>query len=223
MNPVIKYPAFLIVFHFFLSSTLHAQVQARDEPRHRQALQNQYIRLLDVIIPPGDTTLFHKHSIPSLFVYYTNTLTATQVKGGPWNKDQTSEGKVLFRFYSPDSIVHRVANLDTVPFHVVDIEILSYYKNPNEAPNKPLPFPLLFENKRATIYRLNNTSFNNEKVSGRGPIIVGFVSGDGVKYHSKKQNTTLKPGDYLYIEPGTPFSFSSSLKGQINMVLLELK
>ena len=214
-----------LVCLLFLSSTLLAQIQVSEEPMHKIAVQNKYIRLLDVVINPGDTTLFHVHSTPSLFIYYTNSSIATQVKGAKWAKEQTVEGKVLFRFFSPDSLVHRVANPDTLPMHVNDIEILSSFKKENETPLKPLPFPLLFENKRAAIYRLNRASFIEEKIGGRGPIIIGLISGEGVKcYTSKlKKSAELKPGEYLYIDPNTSFSFSAPSGNKVNLVLLELK
>ena len=53
------------------SFVLTAQVQVSKEPRHKKVLENKYIRLLDVNIPPGDTSLFHIHSTPSVFLHFT--------------------------------------------------------------------------------------------------------------------------------------------------------
>ena len=33
-----------------------------EEPRHKIVLLNQYVRLIDVNIPPHDTTLYHRHA-----------------------------------------------------------------------------------------------------------------------------------------------------------------
>ncbi len=36
------------------------------EPHHRWGFQNQYVRVLDVLLAPGDSTLFHTHSHDSI-------------------------------------------------------------------------------------------------------------------------------------------------------------
>ena len=109
----------------FFSCTLSAQVQVSKEPRHKNVLENKYVRLLDVKMQPGDTTMFHIHSTPSVFVHFTNTVVCSQIKGKEWKKDKNTEGNASFRSFVNDTLVHRVSNCDTVPFHVTDIEILS--------------------------------------------------------------------------------------------------
>ena len=37
-------------------------VAVRDEPRHRRRFENEFVRVYDVLVPPGDTTLYHHHS-----------------------------------------------------------------------------------------------------------------------------------------------------------------
>ena len=64
------------------SSILTAQVQVSKEPHHKNVLENKYIRLLDVWIKPGDTTLFHMHSTPSLFLFLTDTYAGSQIMWG---------------------------------------------------------------------------------------------------------------------------------------------
>lgn len=50
--------------------TLAAQtiVPVHEEPRHRVVLETAGFRVLDIQIPPGDTTLFHRHSTPIAYV-----------------------------------------------------------------------------------------------------------------------------------------------------------
>jgi hypothetical protein len=38
------------------------------EPHHRWEFQNQYVRVLDVLLAPGESTLFHTHSHDSIAV-----------------------------------------------------------------------------------------------------------------------------------------------------------
>lgn len=202
-----------------------AQVAVREEPRHHPVLQNKYIRLLDVWLPPGDTTLYHIHETPSVFVILSHTITGAQIKGGNWVKAEPALGNVWYRSFSPDILVHRVCNMDSVVFHVNDIEILSYYDSARSAKNKPLPYPVVFNNERATGYQLKGASIENYTVKKRGPIIIEPVTGEEIVFHNNtlKQTLALTPGKYLYVEPNTSFYFSHAGSGDINLVIFEFK
>ena len=207
----------------FTSFAVKAQVQVSKEPRHKKVLENKYLRLLDVRIPPGDTTLFHIHSTPSVFLQFTNTTIGIQVKGQDWVKSQNIAGSASYRTFSPDILVHRVSNWDTVPFHVTDIEILSAYNR--NIRHKLLPFTVLFENEKAVAYRLTNSSFNKQIISRRGPVIAELVEGKEVIFHDtkNKKSTGIKTGEYLYIEPGSSFYFSTNKNEKNNLVIVEIK
>ena len=59
----------LLAFHSFLFA--NAQPAVKDEPRHHNVFENEYIRILDVFLPPNDTTQYHIHSTPSVFTTFT--------------------------------------------------------------------------------------------------------------------------------------------------------
>jgi hypothetical protein len=212
----------LIIFIISLSVTANSQVPVREEPRHKPVLQNQYIRLLDVWLPPGDTTMYHIHATPSLFVVLTNTLTTSQIKGGTWVSDRSAAGKTWYRSFINDTLVHRVANIDTGSFHVNDIEILSAFDPSSN--RKALSFPVLFENDKAIAYQIKSGSLNSNVISGRGPIIAELVSGKA-SFHDqdKKTVSAMQAGKYLYIPPGTAFYFTASGNNEMNMVLFEIR
>lgn len=205
----------------FLSVTATSQVQVSKEPRHVPVLQNKYIRLLDVRLPPDDTTFYHIHSTPSLFIILTNTWTASQEKGDEWTRSESVAGNVWYRSFQPDSLIHRVANIDSVVFHVNDIEILSSFR---PAQHKLLPYRVILDNEKASAYALDNSSLK-QKITQHGPLIAEVVAGDGIIFHAvnTSQKQQLKAGQYLYIAPDTAFYFSSPTKGEINMVLFEIK
>jgi hypothetical protein len=205
------------------SFVLTAQVQVSKEPLHRKVLENKYLRLMDVWLQPGDTTQFHIHSTPSLFLHFSDASIATQAPGADWVKEQTVPGKMWYRSFSPDSLVHRVCNLGTVPFHVTDTEILSSFSIATS--QKPLPFSLLEENEKAFVYIFTKNSFTTGLISNRGPMLAELVSGNTVYYvdTNTKRRTAIKPGGHLYIEPGSSFHFSFRGKEKVNMVLFEIK
>ena len=201
----------------------NAQVQVRNEPRHHNVFENKYFRVLDVRIPAHDTTLQHIHSTPSVILFFSNTVTATQLKGQGWVKSTSVAGTALYRDFTKDTTIHRVSNWDTVPYHVSDIELLSVYK-PNDG-RKPLPFALLFDEKEVIAYRLNEFTINKQIIGNRGPMIAGLVAGDDIILHDTTNARTIiiKAGKETYIQPGISFYLSATSRKKINLVLFEIK
>lgn len=218
-----SYKLFFLSILLIASLTIQAQVQVRNEPRHKNVLENKYFRVLDVNIPPHDTTLQHIHSTPSVILLFTNTITAQQLKGHDWEKGQSVAGTAFYRDFSKDTVIHKVSNWDTMPYHVTDIELLSVYQ-PNSV-RKPLPFAVLFNNDRAFAYRLTDSLINKQTISNRGPMIAGLVSGDDIILHDTKnyRSINIKEGKETYIAPGTSFYLTKTGKKEINLVLFELK
>jgi hypothetical protein len=207
----------------FCATTATAQVQVSNEPQHKNVLENKYVRLLNVKLQPGDTTLFHIHSTPSVFLHFTTTVVCSQIKGKEWVTAKNTEGNASYRSFVNDTLVHRVSNCDTVLFHVTDVEILSAFDINTE--KTPLPFPLLFENEKLFAYRLIENSYATGIISNRGPMIAELVAGNMVYYvdaatGAKKE---IRAGSYLYIEPGAVFYFSFKGNEKVNMVLFEIK
>lgn len=203
------------------AAVLSAQVQASKEPLHKIVLENTYIRMMDVWMQPGDTSLFHIHSTPSVFLIFTNTETISQTKGGEWEKDYSKAGDSWYRSFTRDTLIHRVGNADTVPFHVTDVELLSAYE-PTEQ-REALPFPLLYENEKVFAYQITDSSFKDIQIFNRGPLIAEVVTGE-VKYSdlTKQKRKSITAGNYLYIEPGKTFSLTAG-KDKTLLVLFEIK
>jgi hypothetical protein len=213
----------LLTILYLHTGVVTAQVQVRKEPRHKNVLENKYIRLLDVRMQPGDTSMLHIHSTPSLFLHFTNTAVCVQIMGKAWTKNKNTAGNASYTSFLNDTLVHRVSNCDTVPFHVTDIEFLSAYKS--TTPLKPLPFTVLFDNEKAIAYRLSGTTFNNQLITGRGPMVAELVTGDEVTCYDTGNNRSIKikKEKYLYLQPGKSFYFSANENNEVNLVLFEIK
>ena len=207
------------------TSSLIAQVQVSKEPRHKPVLENNYLRLLDVWLPPGDTTLYHIHSTPSLFIYLNKAKISSQIKGQDWVNDESVTGFAWYNPFSPDILVHRVCNMDTLNFHVNDIELLAPFAKNKSEQLKALDFPVLIDNEKAFAYQLNNSTIKKQKISGRGPMVAMLTIGEAVDFHNTKSNQVkkIRTGEYVYIEPGSFFYFSVIGTEKINMVLFEIK
>jgi quercetin dioxygenase-like cupin family protein len=99
-------------------------VPVEQEPHHHVVFENQYVRVLDVVVQPGEMTMFHQHSLDNVAVQLSNTTLANQVPGEDWTSRPVTEGTVGFRAGTKTPYTHRIMNRGTSVFHVMDVEIL---------------------------------------------------------------------------------------------------
>src|SRR5688572_21838426 len=59
-------------------------VPVHHEPHHRQVFQYGPMRILDLQIPPNDTSWFHSHEWPVLYMTLSTSQTRTQILGSEW-------------------------------------------------------------------------------------------------------------------------------------------
>jgi quercetin dioxygenase-like cupin family protein len=103
---------------------LKEPVPVEMEPHHHVVLQNQYVRVLDVLFPPGDPSLFHAHSNDNVSIALSGDKTHAQLMGGDWGASTAVvPGQVAFHKAQGQPYTHRVGSAGTQPFHVIDVEI----------------------------------------------------------------------------------------------------
>lgn len=108
------------------ASKLKEPVPVEQEPHHHVVLQNQYVRVLDVLFRPGDPSLFHTHSNDNVSVALSGDYTKSQTLGGEWSEPaQVIHGAVAFHKAHGQPYTHRVGSAGEKPFHVIDVEIFS--------------------------------------------------------------------------------------------------
>lgn len=185
----------LIVFTFKSVSFGQRVVEVRDEPFHRPVFQNKHIRLLDVIIPPGDTSLYHRHYLPSAFVFLEQTDIGMQDLGANPGQLITTLGQTWFNGYEKGAQIHRAwTNDKKIILHAIDIEILDF--DPADA-DKSLNHPaveLLSESAPLRIYRVKISG--NEKTTlqlNNNPVVIIPYTGD-----IKLGKTVLKRSSYIW-------------------------
>lgn len=96
-----------------------------NEHFHHWLFENQYVRVYDVRIPPGETTDFHIHAFDSVFVTVSGGTVATQTKDQPWTKAaNVVPGGVDFSADAKQPRTHRVRNEGKAEYHVVVVQFL---------------------------------------------------------------------------------------------------
>jgi quercetin dioxygenase-like cupin family protein len=94
------------------------------EPHHHFVFQNQYVRVLDVLFPAGEASMFHTHSNDNVGIPLSGDRTQSQPAGGEWSEVQAVKpGDAGFRMAHGQAYTHRVRSAGKLPFHVIDVEI----------------------------------------------------------------------------------------------------
>jgi hypothetical protein len=189
-------------------------IQVSQEPRHHIVFENEWVRILDVHLPPHDTSLIHKHTLPSVFMVLGNTKTGAQTFVEPRHKTFSKEG-IWYEEFNDTPRIHRVWNEDTVDFHVIDMELL--HKSPSV--HKDLAFDqssLMFDEKLVLAYRVTMQAHRSFSfMGGFYPLVVVGLSGPNAT-GSVNGKAFSKKGDYLFVPAGTGFGISNE-KGTADM------
>ncbi|MEO6452531.1 MAG: hypothetical protein ABIN97_00555 [Ginsengibacter sp.] len=212
------------IFLFFIIRICYAQVPVGIEPRHHKIFQNAYIRILDVRIVPGDTTLFHTHEKPSVFIVLNNAKTGAELFSEGEISDATvTNGNIWFEGFYYDPLIHRIWNIDTTEFHVLEIELLNKTYKEIDASLPQKSIRMLFNEKpvRGFSGLLSARSTINLGVK-KYPLLVIALNdfSDGVTVNDK---LFKEKGKFLFIPEGRKITLVNKGTVAAQFVILELK
>jgi hypothetical protein len=202
------------------------QVPVSKEPRHHNILENSHIRLLDVHIPPGDTTQIHVHATPSIFVILTNKVkVGSQVISEEKNikLNPSDDENIWFESFYKQPRIHRVWNSDTSEYHVMDIELTNTKFIPIDSPIRQKAFTLLFDEKQVRAYRLSIAKIVNIPIPARKADILVIRLTDSKNNIQVNGKPLLKMGDYIYIPSGNSFEIINGENRKDELGFFELK
>src|SRR5262249_24081862 len=145
-----SYLACLFVLTLAVSvAAQQAPVPVEDEPHHHVVLKNNSVLVTHVILPPGESTLYHTHSHDRVAVHLTDGPVTLQQPDQPESEPLPSQiGETSASTIKDKPLTHRVHNVGTIPFEVMDIELLKRPSQPSEA-----VAPIAAENPSARVYK----------------------------------------------------------------------
>jgi hypothetical protein len=85
---------------------------------HKLLFENQFVRVLEVHVPPGKTEPWHEHS-RRVVIYLSDFHTRVTEKGG--ESRDTLRKRGLVRWSEP--LVHQVENIGKTEGHVISVEL----------------------------------------------------------------------------------------------------
>lgn len=107
-------------------ATGSAQVPVGKEPHHRVVFEDDRLRVLDVNIPPGATTLEHSHDHDLVTVSIGQADTRTRAPGADWGavRPRRPLGDVSATEYAGQPGVHTIQNVGSDLYHLIAVENL---------------------------------------------------------------------------------------------------
>lgn len=213
---------------FLLPTSAQSPVPIEKEPRHRLKFSNQYVRVFHVLIPPGDTSLFHTHVNDGLSVRLADARIRDEALGGTPEDIAVKRGAVSFG-YRPSPLTHRVSSIGSTPFRNIFVEILPSTRMPPGAPPQALVAgqTLVLENERVRISRLvlapgQSIEMHTHALQGLGVAVSEgriAIEVPGGKIRTVK----FKPGDSQWLEGGTKHTLRNVGSSPFEAVEIELK
>ena len=120
-------PAHVLAASAVLSGILLGQAapSVNEDPSHKRLLFTAHLRMFDVTVAPGGSTLDHSHDHDVVTVAVGQATLRTRASGGGWSDPRpVASGAVDVASYTGASGVHQIENVGTTPYWAFAIENL---------------------------------------------------------------------------------------------------
>jgi hypothetical protein len=200
------------------------------EPRHRERFKNGYVRVMEVIIDPGDTTLFHKHELDLAFAVIRGAEVKNEVPNNPEAAISRLDTKaVRFSEYQGKPYIHRVTNRGAEPYWLIAFEIVwpepgkFSLGNRSEAP----AYVSELENNRLHIWRLKlDPGQIAPPIVNSGPGLRVLLSGDQITEtmgDAQARDVSVRQGGFEWQPAGARQAIKNTGQSPVELVEFELR
>jgi len=210
-----------------LAATPSAQdvaVPVEQEPFHKTVLKNDYVQVFRVSLEPGKTTLMHTHAKDDAAVRLSTATVAANSPGGPLGEaEPVYPGLVSARDNAKKPHTHRVHNIGTTVFDVIDVQIL---KRP-DGPEAPAILAPAAENAQMRVYRyeLAPGAASPAHTHAR-PYLLVAATGMSLRMSAPdgaSMTHAIKAGDFHWVEAAVSHTFANEGREKGVLVEFELK
>jgi quercetin dioxygenase-like cupin family protein len=206
-----------------VASAQQAPMPVEQEPHHHVVLKNDSVIVLHVILPPGESTLYHTHSHDRVAVHLSDGPITLQQLDEPESAPLASEiGETSASTMKGTPLTHRVHNVGAIPFEVIDIEILKSPKQPSEP-----AAPVTAENSSARVYKwvltpgASSAQHTHERpylILAPTPLLLKMTAPDGKSFTHE-----VKPGDVHWVDAKVTHTLTNDGTTEGQIVEVELK
>ncbi len=190
-------------------------VEVRDEPRHHRRFENDFARVYDVRVAPGDRTLFHRHTEDTFYV----SIAAARIEDQTFGESDTHTNEVpvgiaICRPHRDEPLIHRVCNVGETSMRMIGAEVS---RSPEITSEKPLEDPrhlLQWETPRMRAYLLELApgECTGELRYGFSGLTVALSEGN-LRFHDASGATRTAAsaaGDVMWHEGPMDFELTNS-------------
>ena len=205
-------------------SSAPSPVPVEEEPHHHLLLKNDNLLVMRVTLQPGESSLYHVHSVDDVAVWLGNTSAAQQLPNEPESAPvEQKPGNISLRTLRETPFTHRVHNVGKGLFDVLDVEILQRPEHPSAA----VAGPVAGENPSARVYKWTIAPGGATPMhTHERPYLIVAATGFNLKMTAPDgQSATheIKPGDFHWVTSKVTHSLANAGTGEGQIVEIELK
>jgi quercetin dioxygenase-like cupin family protein len=216
---------FSIVFSLvsLVIPSFQSAVPVEKEPRHITKFENTYARVFDVVLPPGDETLFHTHSKDYFFVMIGASDLKAEILGSPVIDMPLADGEVRF---TRAMVTHRVRNVGKTDFHAVAVEILRSAGAKAVSHSEIAGHTLVMDNDRVRIERVllepgQSTGVHTHHLGGMNIAVSG--GSIEMEIQGSRQTIDIKAGEFRWRDGAVTHSIKNIGKTKFEAIDVEWK
>jgi quercetin dioxygenase-like cupin family protein len=195
-----------------------------DEPHHKRVLFAAHMRLFEILVPPGTTTLDHSHDRDIAVVAMGETTFRTRVTGKEWETPRSYvPGGINLVTYTGAAGAHALDNVGKTPYRVLAVENVREggWTLPRaiEAPATGL----LQQSRAFAVYevRLSTSVPQTTHVHQQPTVVVLLSGGVEVQGGGGESEFRIAPGRWFHSAPDQPHALS--LIGAADARLIEVE
>lgn len=115
-------------------------------------VENQFVRVIELMVTPGDTTLLHSHQAASIVIFLSNSSFAIQNPKQAPVVNRVKLGEAVYRDYDDKPVIHTVWSADESTFRCLVVELK---QKGNDCAGALAEMQVLWAEKKVNAYRLN--------------------------------------------------------------------
>ena len=209
------------------SNSPQAPVEIKGEAHHHPKFENEFVRVWDVTVPAGDTTLWHIHRNDNVVVTLGEARLRIETVGAAPGESLWKFGEVRF---GKATYVHRAMNVGATPFHNFTIELLRPRNGapPPSMPKEPTVRAPVLENERVRAFQVTlepgqSTSMHTHQLPG---LAIALTPGEievVTQGKNKPDRLNLPLGDLRWRVGAVTHTIKNVGKSRFSAVDIELK
>jgi len=199
-------------------------VPVEQEPHHHVVWKNGFVEVIRVVLPAGESTLFHTHSRDRVAVDLTSTMLSFQKLNEPEGQPEPSiPGGISSHADFDAPYTHRLHNVGQKTYEVIDVEVFKRSEHPSET----TAATVAAENPSARVYQWNLAPGEATSLHAHEhPYILLAVTSSQLKTTASDGTSAIevvKAGDSRWVNAKGPHTIANAGSADGQIVEIELK